>query len=207
MLENSVFSQPSSKAISDKYLAVKLRGGNDLNDEGKAFMSRYGVRGYPTMLAMTADGAVLSRTFDRTAEGIVAGMDSAAEAQQAFVAKAAELGKKTDTASVRELAGLYKDRFQFDEAKSRLETLLAKDPAVEDQMAMLDILDSTGDKDARKALLEELVKTRADHKESINWRIALATADIPTAFGSREEFTAAMDTPGWDCKPPMLKAS
>jgi len=188
-----VFSQPEGKAISDKYLAVRLLGGQDLDDEGKAFMARYGVGGYPTLLAMTADGAVLTKQFQRTADGIVEAMDGAAKSEASFKAKEAELAKKKDDASIRELAGLYFERFQLDQAREGLEALTASNPTVEDQLQLLEVLGSMNDMEARKALLGSLVKSRPNHADLVKWRIALATADVPTTFASREEYMAAME--------------
>jgi len=187
-----VFSQAESAAISDKYTAVRLIGGNDLDDEGKAFMKRYGVGGYPTLLAMTADGAVLSRSFDRTVEGILSAMATAVTSNADFLTKEADLGKKTDAASQRELAGLYKQRSQLQNARAGYEKLVASTPAVEDQESLLEVLDGLGDTAARKALLKTLVDTRKDNPKNIVWRTTLATADLPTRFSSREEWIDAM---------------
>ncbi len=187
-----MFSKPEAAGISDTYTAVRLVGGNDLDDEGKAFMKRYGVGGYPTLLAMTADGAVVGRSFERTVEGILATMAKAVTDNAAFLTKEADLAKKTDDASVRELAGLYKSRSQLTEARARYEKLTASKPALEDQENLLEVLSGVGDGAARKALLKTLVDTRKDNPKNIRWRTDLATADLPTRVSSREEWIDVM---------------
>ena len=116
-----MFSTADSKQISDKYVAVRLLGGNDLDDECRDFMQRYGVQGYPTLLAMTPDGAVLGTDFQRDVAGILATMDQAATADQNFRTKAKELGASKLPEAVRTMAGLYKDRMQWAEARTRYE--------------------------------------------------------------------------------------
>ena len=192
MLEDRVFSLAESSKISDKFTAVKMLGGNDLDDEGKAFMKRYDVGGYPTLLAMTADGAVVARDLDRTVEGIVEDMDAAVAANDTFKKSEAELSKKTDAESLRTLAGLYKERSQLTEARARYETLTKKDAQVEDQEALLEVLGALDDGVARKALLKVLVDTHKDSDKNIQWRMEYAMADLPTQVTTREEFIAVM---------------
>lgn len=193
MLEDRVFSKEESAEISDNYVAVRLLGGDDLDDEGKAFMRRYGVRGFPTLLALSPDGAVLTREFDRDTAGILAAMTQAATGNENFLKKEAELKSKTDAASVRELAGLYKDRAQYEQAKAGYEKLVsAANPEVDDQLALLGIVEALGDAPARRALLSTLCKTRADDARCIDWRMDLALADLPMQATSREEFMEVM---------------
>ncbi|MDJ0522167.1 MAG: hypothetical protein QNJ90_08855 [Planctomycetota bacterium] len=188
MLEDRVFSQAESCQISDKFTAVQLLGGNDLDEEGKAFMARYGVQGFPTLLAMTPDGAVVGRQFERTLEGIIAAMEQAVTTNEEFKKTEAELGEKKDDESIRKLSGLYKERAQLDEARKGYEALTKKDPQVADQEALLQVLSAQGDNDARKALLKVLVDTRGDHEKHIRWRMDHAMADLPTQVTSREEW-------------------
>lgn len=188
-----MFSEAESAEISDKYVAVRLLGGEDLDDEGKTFMRRYGVRGFPTLLALSADGAVLTRKFQRDLDGILTAMSEAASSNEDFLKREAELKDKTDAASVRELAGLYKERAQYEEARTRYEKLVSSaNPELDDQLALLGVVEALADAEARKALLGTLVKTRADDERSIDWRMDLALADLPTQATSREEFMEIM---------------
>ncbi len=188
-----MFSKEDSAQISDKFVAVRLLGGQDLDDEGKTFMRRYGVRGFPTILGMTADGAVLQRSFDRTLDGFLNGMNAAETSNNDFLKKEADLKGKTDAASMRELAGLYNGRAQYEDARGGYEKLVSvAQPELDDQLALLDVVEALGDAAARKSLLDTLVKTRKDHEKNINWRIDLALADLPTQATSREEFMSIM---------------
>jgi hypothetical protein len=194
-LENRVFSQADSARISDKYVAVRLLGGDDLDDEGREFMRRFDIGGYPTMLALTADGAVAGRSFgDWTTDGILGAMESAEKANTEFLAKEAELTKKGDPASSRELAGEYLVRAEFEKSRSALEKLVSTgEPELEDQLMLLEVVGRLGDKDARKALLGTLIETRKDHEDHINWRVDLAMAHLPTQITNEEEFREVME--------------
>lgn len=187
-----MFSLADSSKISDQYTAVQILGGDDLDDEGKAFMQRYGVGGYPTLLAMTADGAVVSRKFDRSLDGILSAMAAAVTSNDEFKKSEAELSGKTDAESVRTLSGLYKERSQLAKARAGYETLTKKDPEIADQEALLEVLGSLGDTEARKALLKVLVDTRKGHEKHIDWRMEHAMADLPRQVTSREEFMEVM---------------
>ena len=187
-----MFSQAESKQISDDFTAVRLLGGNDLDDAGRAFMERYGVGGYPTLLAMTSDGAVVGRDLDRSLEGILKAMGKAAEADATFRARVKEIGASQLPEALREMAGLYKDRMQNDLARANYEKLVASKPQVEDQVDLLEVLTALGDKPARIGLLTTLVATRKDHEDHIQWRMDLATADLPTKIETREQYTEMM---------------
>jgi tetratricopeptide (TPR) repeat protein len=193
MLESRVFSQAGSNKISDKFTAVRMLGGNDMSDEGRAFAKRYGLRGFPSLYAMTADGAVLTQSFQRDLDGILAGMEGAVKTDAEFRAKEQELGKSKLPEALRTMAGLYKDRMQWDQARANFEALCVSNPQVDDQIGLLEVLTAAGDADARKALLGTLIETRKDHEKHIDWRIALATADINTSPQSREEFQAMLE--------------
>jgi tetratricopeptide (TPR) repeat protein len=186
-----VFSQADSAAISDKYTAVRLLGGYDLDDEGRAFAGRYGVSSFPTLLAMTPTGAVLTRSFQRDTAGILETMSKAADLQAAFEKKKAELEKKTDAASIRSLARLQQKRLELEAARTGFEALVAKEPLLDDQVALLGVLKSLGDQAASQKLLAALVKDHRADARWIGWRIALALADVPTEFASLEARQAA----------------
>ena len=42
-------------------MAVRLLGGSDMTPETQEFMREHGVRGYPTLLVMNAEGEVVGR--------------------------------------------------------------------------------------------------------------------------------------------------
>lgn len=188
MLEDGLFSKAGSHAISDQYTAVRLLGGDDATDEGRAFAVRYRVEGFPTLLAMSADGAVLSRKFQRDLPGILSTLQAAAKAQATFLATEKALGDSEAPADLRTMAGLYKSRMQLAQARARYEALPRKDRRVEDQIALLEVLTDLDDADARKALLGTLLETYPDHAAHLEWRIQLATADLPAEATSPDEF-------------------
>ena len=185
-----MFSQPESARISDAYVAVRLLGGNDLDDEGRAFAQRYGVRGFPTLLALSPDGAVLNRSFQRSLEGILGAMQQAATTQAAFEKTEAALRDRTDAGSIRTLARLYRDRMQY-EAARKAYGALASHAQVADHVELLSVLQAVGDKAAEKALLSRLIEEHPTDPRAIEWRIARALSDVPTQFASREERAAA----------------
>lgn len=190
-MESRVFSQPDSAAISDAYVAVRVLGGADDTDVGRSLRRRYAVSTYPTLLAMTHDGAVLTRSFQRDVAGILAAMDLAAETQKEFATLSASLIDKQDPDSRRTLATLYKDRSQLEQARVLLEGLTASKPQVRDQIALLEVLTGLEDAEACLALLKSLIATHTDHADNIQWRIRLALAAIPTEFSTREAKEAA----------------
>ena len=175
-----MFSKPGSDEISDKYVAVLLLGGDDMTDEGRAFAERYGVRGYPTMLALTHDGAVVNRNIGRSKDGILDAMEKAKTNNEEFLAEKSDLEGKKDPESLRKLGTLYLGRAQLDQAKPLLTALLATEGATaEDRLAMLDLQKKAGDKDGATKTRQDLIAKHADHDDHLQWRMDAATADIP----------------------------
>ena len=184
-----MFSKDGSAEISDKYVAVKLLGGNDLDDEGKAVMKRYGIGGYPTLLGLDSDGALLQTEFSRSTEGIVKAMEGAAEAKVEFAKKLKEYeAKKDDVDLQRGIADLYLKRRQMKEARPMLEAI-AKQGKADDLTKLLSCLQAMDDKDAAKGLMGTLVEKFPDHEQYASWRMTLAMADLeqPSRELDREE--------------------
>jgi len=174
-----VFSKPGSDAISNKYVAVLLLGGNDIDDEGRAFAKKYGVGGYPTLLALTHDGAVVNRSIGRSRDGILEAMAKAQTNNEEFLAEKTDLEGKKDAESLRTLGTLYLGRSQLDEAKPLLAALLATDKATaEDRLSMLDLQKKSGDKEGAVKTRADLIAKHADHEDYVDWRMEAATADI-----------------------------
>lgn len=186
-----MFSEASSADISAAYVAVRVIGGADDTDMGRTLRRRYGVSTYPTMFALTADGAILRRSFQRSVAGILSAMSAAAETQKQFLAVSAALAGKQDAASLRRLATLYGERSQFRQARALLERISSAERTVADQVALLAILAALDDTAATQALLQTLIATHADHPDNIRWRIELALAAAPQEFATREAKEAA----------------
>lgn len=56
-LDQEIFSNPDvQNALKEKYVFARIEYESD---EGKAFMTEYGIRGFPTLLALDANGAKL----------------------------------------------------------------------------------------------------------------------------------------------------
>jgi len=64
-LDNEVFAEESVKSIiNSRFVFARIEYESD---SGKAFMTKYGVRGFPTVLALKADGTLVEQlplTFD-----------------------------------------------------------------------------------------------------------------------------------------------
>ncbi len=182
-----MFSKAGSKAISDTYTAVRLLGGRDMTDEGRAFATRYGVTNFPTLLALTADGAVVGEGFQRDLAGILTGMKTASAADADFRAKAKALAAKPTPDALRTMAGLYKQRRQWADARARYEAISSTELLVDDKVALSEVLAQQGDVPARKALLSSMIRTHRSDARHLAWRIALAEADADVAGLARAE--------------------
>lgn len=184
-----MFSQESSKAISDAYVAVRLTGGNDITPEVKEFMGRYKVRGYPTLYVMNTDGHVVVANVGRTTEKILEALATGDRREAEFAATAG----KTDPASLVTRGRMLADRMMWDEAKPLLEGLMEKSPTADAAEALLGLYRATGAIEPAKALL---TKSLADFPTSPwrgAWRVRLATFDLDgNPPRSRDEATARM---------------
>ena len=101
-----MFSAAESRRINDAAVPVRILGGADMDDAGRAFMERYGVGGYPTLMAMTAGGAVLASDLTEGRLGawiedpaaavaaVVQGMTAAEAREDAFQAESKVLAEK-----------------------------------------------------------------------------------------------------------------
>jgi tetratricopeptide (TPR) repeat protein len=192
-LENRVFSKDGSAAISDGFVAVRMLGGTDLDDAGRAFMERYGIEGYPTLLAMTAEGDVLARDLPRELEGILGALAKAKTDNEAFLAKRDVLAKKADLGSLTELADLYLGRENYAVARGLYERIAREKPDGDVLTRLAGILRRLGDKPAERKLLETAVAKHPGDARSAAWRIRLATLEIPTQAQSREEWLAVVE--------------
>ena len=196
-----MFSAPGSEALGSRYTAVRLLGGDDMTEEGRAFAKHYRVGSFPTLLAMSPDGGVLAAGLPRDLAGLLAQMAEAATAEATFRATVTKLGTSTQPEDVRTLAGLYAARWQWAEARKRYETLLAAEPTLDDTRALLRTVEELGDVAARRALLARLIRDYAQDPDRIHWRIALAElgADEATIAGWRaslRELLASVTTNG-----------
>jgi tetratricopeptide (TPR) repeat protein len=190
-LEAGVWSKPDSARIQEVAVPVRILGGADLDDAGRVFMERYGVQGFPTLMALTPDGAVLDGdlTHGRLGEwiedpagavtAIVEGLAAAQAREDAFRAEAKALAEKTDRESLVRLGDLHAERMDPASARTLYEKALAAGPTVDVHLRLAEILAATGDTAGETKVLDEMIAGYPEHADRIEWRIRRATIDLP----------------------------
>lgn len=185
-----VFSTPESAKISDTWTAVRIEGGTDLDKAGEAFMKRYGVRGYPTLLAVTAagdlvDGDLLDGRL-RDADYLFTAMTEANEKNRSFLAERDRLLAEGDAESLVTLAEHYVKRLRDDEARALYERALAMEPSARTTELLVGVLQHAGDAKAERKTLDRMIEQFSGHPNRMAWRMRRATMHVeaPTsAFG------------------------
>lgn len=166
-------------------MAVRLTGGDDITPEVRDFMTRYGVRGYPTLYVMNADGHVVVAKVDRTVDGMLKALADGEKAETEFAeakSKSTPEGKKAYRAALR-------SRMAWDEllAASEAEAKASASPEVSTDLAAA--YAALGRPADERAALEKAVGEFKDAPDRTSWRIRLATMDAdPSKAKSREEF-------------------
>lgn len=200
-----MFSTAEAAEIGTEFRAVRILGGNDLDEVGEAFLQRYGVRGYPTLLAVTAGGDLLDGDLMggrlRTAPEILAALRAAKAANDAFLSERVRLESLGDAKSLRRLAELHRARRNLAAARETLETILETDgdAPVEVRKELLSVLARTEDRDAERAMLDDVVERYPDDEDHTEWLVRRATMHIPrpTSMAEMEsvigEFAAAIE--------------
>jgi Tfp pilus assembly protein PilF len=199
-LEARVWSQPGSKEISDRYVAVRIKGGIDGTPEVQAFMERHGVEGYPTLLAMTVDGAFVAPIPTHTQDGVPLGadafvkaMDAATAAEGEFQSKKSALASKTDASSQAELAKLHMQRHQFEAARDLYQRIVQAEGTTENYGMLATLHKWIGSKADERKTLETMIRRFPQHAERIEWRIRLATMDLGNRAETDEQAVALID--------------
>jgi tetratricopeptide (TPR) repeat protein len=160
-------------------------GGDDITPEVKAFMSRYGVRGYPTLYVMNADGHVVVAKVSRTVDAMLQALADGEAAEKEF----AEAKKKTDAEGRKALSGLLKQRMAWDDLAAMQAEDVKASPSVEGYEELRKSYAAAGRADDERATLEKELAQFKDAKERSAWRIRLATMEHdPSKAASREEF-------------------
>jgi hypothetical protein len=181
-MEDRVFSLESSKQISDQHIAVKLLGGDDTTPETRAFMTRYGIRGYPTLLIMNADGVRLDEgKVGRTVDEILAAVDGGKKVE----AQLAEAAKGDET----EYMALLKKHMDWNTLGAMIEKKAAAAPTAELHEDLHEIYAKTGDMKKADALMETMISTYKDHEKRPGWRVAVAKKPM-NGVNSIEEYKA-----------------
>lgn len=193
-LEAGIWSKAGSSALSDKYVAVRLLGGDDATPEVDAFLERYQIEGFPTLMAMTPDGALVARLsgFDEagrpvTPDAMLGRMDEAAAREAEFAKYRAEVTAKGDPQSQEQLAGLLMQRQELDAARDVYAKVVQATPTVEAYGMLAGLEAMTGRKAELRKTLETMLAKFPDNAERIEWRISLRTMDLPSRASGPEE--------------------
>lgn len=184
-----MFSTPESGKISDRWTCVEIAGGDELDDAGREFMERYDVRGYPTLLAVTAGGALIERDLMqgrmRQAEYLYQAMEKADATNAGFLERKAALSD--DVASRLELADLHLARQELSAAAELLRTTFEAEPSAELAQRILELHARQGERDAETALLDDVIGRFPEAEEHIGWRMRRATIHIPPPTSEAEQ--------------------
>ena len=165
-------------------MAVRLTGGDDITPEVKAFMSRYGVRGYPTLYVMNADGHVVVSKVGRTVDAMLKALADGEKAETEF----AEARKKSDPDGRKAFVALLKTRMAWDDLAAILETDVKAAPSADAYAELARTYGSAGRGADERATLEKAASLYPDAKDRTAWRIRLATMDTdPSTATSRDE--------------------
>jgi tetratricopeptide (TPR) repeat protein len=166
-------------------VAVRLTGGDEITPEVKDFMSRYAVRGYPTLYVMNADGHVVVSKVNRKVDAMLQALADGEKAEQDF----AEAKKKTDPEGRKAYLALLKSRMAWDDLASAQEADLKATPSAETYGELARTYASAGRSADEKATLEKALTALADAKERAGWRIRLATMENdPSKATTKEEY-------------------
>ena len=176
-----MFHDPKAKILNERYVMCRFLGGDDMTDEGRVFYKRYGIIGFPTIYVMNADGAVLTKVeySQRSVGQFLAALPKAEKAQAEFTSRKKEILESWNPATRRELAGLYKERKELEQAREVYQQLIVDTPRAEDRVALMEVLKLLGDDDGRRRQLEALVRDYDGHEDHIQWRMQLLVFDLP----------------------------
>jgi len=186
-----VFSTPESGKISDRWTAVRILGGDDLDAEGAAFMRRYGLIGYPSLLAITAGGALVDRDLSggrfRDATGLYQAMERAEESNRAFLAERERLLAAGDADSLLELAAKMEARLDLAAASALYERIVAAHPSVEAYDRWLRVLAAGQDREREQEVLDAVIAAYPDAEGRMAWRMRRATLHVEPPRNPTEE--------------------
>ncbi len=187
-LESRVFSKEASKELSDRYVAVRLTGGNDITPEVESFMKRYGVRGYPTLYVMNAEGHVVVPQVGRSVPEMLSALALGEKRETEF---AALVAKREGPEERKAYIAALRDRMLWDDLMTALREEVAIAPTAEVEAELASQHARAGDHAAERAALEAIVAKYKDAPERIKARMRLATMDTdPSGARSREEWVS-----------------
>ena len=180
-----MFSTPESKALSDRYVAVKVTGGKGITPEVKEFMQRYGVQGYPTLMVMNSKGHRVVNGMGRTVDGMLEALEKGEAKEKEF----AELKAKTDAESKTAYKEELFARAAYEDLEPMVAAAMAGEPSVDAYGDHVRVLRGKGDRDGERAAIGEMLEKFPKADDRVEWRIRLINMDGEGAT-SREEFVA-----------------
>jgi hypothetical protein len=153
---------------------VRLTGGDDITPEVKEFMARYGVRGYPTLFVMNAEGHAIAHGVDRTVDGILKALSDGEQAEKDFAAMKA----KPTPENRKAYRAALKTRMLWDELVAESQAGLTGPDAAEAYTDLAGAYAATGKPTEERATLEKALGLFKDAKDRTSWRVRLATMDF-----------------------------
>ena len=163
---------------------MRLTGGDDITPEVKDFMSRYAVRGYPTLYVMNAAGHVVVSKVNRTVDTMLSALADGEKAEKDF----ADAAKKTDPEGRKAYREALKGRMAWEDLAALQAEDLKTAPTPEAYAELAGTYAAAGRAADERATLEKAVGLFKDAKDRNAWRIRLATMDTdPGKATSRDE--------------------
>ena len=169
-----MFSKSESRVLSERYVAVRITGGDDLTPEANEFMTEYAVTGYPTLYVMNAEGHVVVDRVGRTLEAMLDALELGAQREVEFDA----LRERTDPASRVEFGRMLCDRMLMDEAETVFTELLAEAPSAAAHEGLAKLHARRGERARERRLLTEMLALYPEADGRTSWRIRLASMGL-----------------------------
>ena len=116
--------------MSKKFVTIKVNTQDSKNTESREALTRYGVRGTPTIVLASSDGGMISQQLGFiSADKFVSVIENALTKEEAFLKKLASLKKSPDDAKLNaEVALTYLERKQLTKAERFSEKAFRQDP-------------------------------------------------------------------------------
>src|SRR5574341_973968 len=157
-MERGALQDTSLGEISSKYVACRITGGTENTTPGhEKFMEKYGVRGFPTLLILSADGGLLTEEVGRSPAEILAATAEAGRKERDFQGFAKAVSKYDDAALWIQFAGALSARRQPDQAVPILRKIAEKDGTTSRWNAVADAQMASGDAAGALATFDALI--------------------------------------------------
>ncbi len=188
-----MFSAESSRVLSERYVTVRITGGDETTPETGDFVTRYAVRGYPTLYVMNAAGHVVVNQVGRTLQAMLLALETGAARETEFAA----LADKTDPESRVKRATMLGERMLLDEAQAAFRALIAEAPSAAAHEGLAKLYAQRGERAKERKLLGEMIALYPRADAHTSWRIRLATMGLDHVKSRdewRENLTSVVET-------------